>query len=260
MDGEVCSACCECGAVVRQLRGWHQKPNVVVLLMDTLRADRLGCYGYGRNTSPTVDAIARRGVIFTRCYAPSDYTQASTASLFTGKYPLAHGYINSNYVLEEANQTMAEILGQAGYRTAAFIANGLAGEKYQMDQGFEHHVEQDRAAAAELVERAAEFIGEDDGPFFYLHDLHALPRRPRSPPLPVEHLERFADRGFAHGHARQRAAGDDDEQSVVVCCDRWDTSLAGHTSEGDAAKSSRPCARCDWTSSAPLGTRTTCRP
>ena len=176
--------------------GAGRRPNVLILLMDTLRPDRLGCYGYARNTSPTVDAIARQGVVFSRYFTTADYTQASTASLFTGKYPLAHGYINSNYVLEKANRTMAEILGQEGYRTVAFVANGLAGEKYHMDQGFDHFYESNRAPASELVDRAIGFIeGGGDAPFFmYMHflDVHDPYR------IPVEYRRRFADRGFVH--------------------------------------------------------------
>ncbi len=171
-----------------------ERPNVVVLLMDTLRADRLGCYGYARATSPAVDSLAAAGVVFTRCYAPSDYTQASTASLFTGKYPLAHGYVNSNYVLEDSNLTIAEIFRDAGYTTAGFIANGLAGRKYRMDQGFEMYFEKNRASAPELSAAATAFIGTQSAaggpPFFmYLHflDVHD-PHR-----IPPTHFGRFAD-------------------------------------------------------------------
>ena len=151
--------------------------------MDTLRADRLGCYGYSRPTSPVIDSLAARGTLFSRCYAPSDYTQASTASLFTGRYPLAHGYMNSNYVLEEGSVTMAEIFAAKGYRTAAFIANGLAGRKYRMDQGFHEHFESNRAPAAELASEAREFIGRQtaDRPFLaYMHflDVHDPHRTP----------------------------------------------------------------------------------
>ena len=119
----------------------RQEPNVVVLLVDTLRADHLKCYGYHRDTAPFLEGLARRGAVFTQCYAPSDYTPASTASLFTGQYPLAHGYLNSHYVLAETHTTMAEIFQRQGYTTAGFIANGLAGEKYQMHQGFDHYFE-----------------------------------------------------------------------------------------------------------------------
>ena len=170
------------------------RPNILILLMDTLRADRLGCYGYGKPTSPAVDRLAQRGTLFTRCYAPSDYTHASTASLFTGRYPLAHGYMNSDYVLEDANLTMAEIFRDAGYTTAAFIANGLAGRKYRMDQGFHEHFEKNRASAFELSEAATEFIDrhsqEGDRPFLaYLHflDVHD-PHR-----IPAAEFSRMAD-------------------------------------------------------------------
>ena len=169
----------------------RQKPNVVVLLVDTLRADHLKCYGYHRNTAPFLEGLARRGAIFTQCYAPSDYTPASTASLFTGQYPLAHGYLNSHYVLAEPHTTMAEIFQRQGYATAGFIANGLAGEKYQMHQGFDHYFEKNRASAAELVAAASAFIEQQaDEPFFaYLHflDVHD-PHR-----IPKEYHDRFAD-------------------------------------------------------------------
>ncbi len=170
------------------------RPNILILLMDTLRADRLGCYGYGKPTSPAVDQLAQRGTLFTRCYASSDYTHASTASLFTGRYPLAHGYVNSDYVLEDTNLTMAEIFRDAGYTTAAFIANGLAGRKYRMDQGFHEHFEKNRASAFELSEAVTEFIGrhsqEGDRPFLaYLHflDVHD-PHR-----IPAAEFSRMAD-------------------------------------------------------------------
>ena len=169
----------------------RQKPNVVVLLVDTLRADHLKCYGYHRDTAPFLEGLARRGAVFTQCYAPSDYTPASTASLFTGQYPLAHGYLNSHYVLAETHTTIAEIFQRQGYTTAGFIANGLAGEKYQMDQGFDHYFEKNRASAAELVAEASAFIEQQaDKPFFaYLHflDVHD-PHR-----IPQEYHGRFAD-------------------------------------------------------------------
>ena len=172
------------------------EPNVIILLMDTLRADHLGCYGYHRNTSPLLDSLAQKGVVFGKCYAPSDYTQASTASLFTGQDPLVHGYMNSNYVLEEANVTMAELFRDNGYQTAAFIANGLAGKKYGMDQGFDRHFEQNRASAPELAVAARTFIDEhaasSDKPFLiYMHflDVHD-PHR-----IPADQFGRFADPG-----------------------------------------------------------------
>ena len=158
------------------------RPNLLIVLVDTLRPDHLGCYGYGRDTSPGVDSLASRGALFESCIATSDYTQASTASLFTGLYPLAHGYVNSDYTLDSANQTLAEVLAESGYATGAFIANGLAGRKYGMEQGFETHFEKNRALAPELVDQAIDFVHtRRSQPFFaYMHfmDVHDPHRTP----------------------------------------------------------------------------------
>ena len=194
--------CAICGPVLGggvylvYLRLRPLRPNVVILLMDTLRADHLGCYGYHRAVSPVVDALADSGAVFTRCYAAADYTQASTASLFTGQYPLAHGYVNSNHVLEEGNLTAAEILQERGYATAAFVANGLAGKKYHMDQGFDEHFEKRQASAEEMFGEAADFVSRHrDHPFFiYMHFMEVHdPYR-----IPESYRGRFADpREFA---------------------------------------------------------------
>jgi len=101
--------------------------------------------------------------------------------------------VNSNYVLEPSNVTMAEILHDHGYTTAAFIANGLAGKKYQMNQGFEEHFESNRASAPEMAEAAVAFIkrqSSSNKPFFaYMHflDVHD-PHR-----IPPDRLNKFAD-------------------------------------------------------------------
>src|SRR5262245_35121938 len=70
--------------------------HVILVTIDTLRADHLGVYGYARDTSPTLDAMAREGTAFMRCYAQSTATRASHASLFTGSYPRTHG-VHSNF-------------------------------------------------------------------------------------------------------------------------------------------------------------------
>ena len=162
-----------------------QRPNVVVLLMDTLRADRLGCYGHRRDTSPTIDSLAAAGVRFTRAYATADYTQASTASLFTGLYPLAHGYVNADYVLPDEHLTLAEILAAQGYQTGGFIANGLAGRKYGMQQGFAHYVEHNQAGAEMLADSVVAFLRTAEEPYFVyahfldVHDPHRTPAAAR---------------------------------------------------------------------------------
>lgn len=172
-------------------------PNVIILLMDTLRPDRMGCYGYERDTSPAIDALAAQGTVFNQAYATSDYTPASTGSLFTGLYPLAHGYVNADYVLDRSNLTMAEIFQANGYHTSGFTANALVGGKYHMDQGFAEFTEVNRALAEDMGAWIEAFLRRSHRQPFLLYahfmDVHDPYRIPR------EHWERFGDsRQFAY--------------------------------------------------------------
>jgi arylsulfatase A-like enzyme len=99
------------------------RPNVVLIVIDTLRADHLGAYGYARDTSPHIDALAARGVLFTRATAPSSWTRPSVASLLTSLLPSEHGAISAEHRLDERIATLAEIFRDAGYRTVGVCAN-----------------------------------------------------------------------------------------------------------------------------------------
>ncbi|HZP18556.1 MAG TPA: sulfatase [Terriglobales bacterium] len=102
-------------------------PNVVVIVVDTLRADHLSCYGYERPTSPQTDAIATQGVLFENAISPSSWTLPSHASLLTGRYSYEHGADDvkppSGRALDERYPTLAEAFSGHGYRTGAFSAN-----------------------------------------------------------------------------------------------------------------------------------------
>ena len=137
----------------------RQKPNVVVLLVDTLRADHLKCYGYHRDTAPFLEGLARRGAVFTPVFTlPRDYTPASTASLFTGQYPLVHGYLNSHYVLAESHTTHSRDIPAARVCHRGILSPmAWPARSTQMDQGFDHYFEKNRASAAELVRRGIRF-------------------------------------------------------------------------------------------------------
>ncbi len=106
-------------------------PNVLVIVIDTLRADHLSSYGYGRATSPQLDQLAKNGVLFQNAVAPCSWTLPSHASLLTGRYPFEHGLKNVQPWLGWGNKnlngfaTLGEALQRSGYRTGAFSANRI---------------------------------------------------------------------------------------------------------------------------------------
>jgi arylsulfatase A-like enzyme len=103
------------------------RPNIVLITLDTLRADHLSLYGYFRPTTPNIDAWAKRGVVFENAIAPTSWTLASHASIFTGMLPHQHG-ADWNVPLPASWWTLAEILASSGYQSAGFTSNLKYGE------------------------------------------------------------------------------------------------------------------------------------
>lgn len=103
------------------------RPDILFVVLDTQRADRLSCYGYDKPTSPHIDAFATQSTLFKRAIAPAQWTVPSHASMFTGRYPSAHGVLQSYSVLPESIPTLAERLSQGGYYTTGFCNNPLVG-------------------------------------------------------------------------------------------------------------------------------------
>jgi arylsulfatase len=127
------------------------RPNIIFILVDTLRADRLGCYGHPGGLSPMMDELARQGVLFERAIATSSWTLPSVASYFCGYYPTVHKVTSYREALEMAQgaggavryfgdefTTLTEVLQANGYETAGFSANPFITEKYGFAQGFDH--------------------------------------------------------------------------------------------------------------------------
>jgi arylsulfatase A-like enzyme len=112
----------------------------VLITIDTLRADRLGAYGYAKATSPEIDALAERGVLFVNASTNIPRTTQAVATLFTGRYPHEHGVSEIGERLPQEETTLAEILRDAGYQTAAISANRVAGRLQALDQGFQTFV------------------------------------------------------------------------------------------------------------------------
>jgi arylsulfatase A-like enzyme len=111
-------------------------PNVLLITIDTLRADRLGCYGYARATSPNIDRLAARGALFERAYTTLPRTTQSVASILTGRYPKSHGARGLFSTLSGTNLTLAEILAERKYDTAAFLSNLFLRPGQGFEQGF----------------------------------------------------------------------------------------------------------------------------
>lgn len=110
---------------------------VVLIVIDTLRADHLGCYGSTRGLTPTIDAFAARSITFRQAVAPSSWTRSSVASLLTSRYPTALACLDREDVLQEEELTLAELLRSRGFHTLAVSANGNAGRAFGFTQGFD---------------------------------------------------------------------------------------------------------------------------
>jgi len=111
--------------------------NVVFVLIDTLRADRLSLYGYSRQTTPVIDELANHGIVFERVIAQSSWTKTSMASLWTGTYPAAHGVLRFDNAIPDEAVMPAEIFKAAGYRTVGIWRNGWVAPNFGFAQGFD---------------------------------------------------------------------------------------------------------------------------
>lgn len=116
-------------------------PNVLLVTVDTLRADRLGTYGYGQETSPNIDALAARGVRFAHAGVQWPKTWPSMASFLTGTYPHTNGIGVVPRALPDSLVMLSEVFQQAGWDTAAVVANFNVGRTAGFSQGFDHFVE-----------------------------------------------------------------------------------------------------------------------
>ena len=113
-------------------------PNILLVTIDTLRADRLGAYGYDLPTSPNFDRLASTGGLFELAYAPMGATSPSHASLFTSRSPLAHGLVRNGFPLAASERRLSEILRESGYQTAGFVSAYPVGRRLGFAQGFDH--------------------------------------------------------------------------------------------------------------------------
>jgi len=178
-------------------------PDVIVISVDTLRADRLGCYGYERKTSPNVDRLAASGILFENCLSQAPWTLPSYGSLFTSLYPAEHragisekadiwtkGGVTSDYAklgqkLIEAAPTLAGELSRAGYRTAGFYFNPYLTPRTGMSRGFDEYAFV-RYSANAGVDKALAWLEFNEGLPRFLFLQLIDPHWPYAPPEPFD--------------------------------------------------------------------------
>lgn len=112
------------------------RPNILFIMVDTLRTDHVGCYGYGRPTTPNLDRLAATGVRFDQMVSSSSWTLPAVGTMFTGLYPSQHNLTGTGHRMAEGITPLAAVLGQAGYRTAGFTANPVVHSKFGFARGF----------------------------------------------------------------------------------------------------------------------------
>ena len=203
--------------------GSRPPPSILLIVVDTLRADAVSAYGNGLGTTPTLDALAAQGQLYTRAYAPSPWTVPSHASLFTGLAIDDHGVgLHGRVVLPETATTLAERLGDAGYETAAFSENALISGDFGFDQGFAHFAvrtaEQQMNAgekkSIDVVDEISRWLRVRDSqrPFFVfinLYDAHE--------PYEIRASNPFLPAGITTEDARRLEAG---RRTSHLICDR----------------------------------------
>ena len=162
--------------------------SILLINIESLRADHLGAYGYPRQTSPNIDALASEFVRFEWAFTSAPHTAPAQASLLTGLYPSTHGMISEGSRLPEAATTLAEALAEAGYATAAFVDGGFLAGELGFDQGFGLYDNSRGEGLQTIVPKALEWIRQHGEDRFFLmvhtYDVHA----PYDPPDPVRGL------------------------------------------------------------------------
>ena len=169
--------------------GQRQPPNVVIIAVDSLRPDHLGCYGYGRATSPEIDALAARGALFENVVSQASWTTPSFATVLTSLYPSQHGAVTITSMLTPGLPTLAVILKARGYATCGIVNAPALGAGYGFDRGFDLYdiadpETRDAGANTQAALAWIDTAGKAAPFFLFLHhfDVHL----PYAPPAPFD--------------------------------------------------------------------------
>jgi len=163
--------------------GPANKPRAVIFItIDTLRADHLGCYGYPRNVSPTIDRLAQEGLLFENMISASSGTIPSMCTLFSGLNPQCHAAMDQQGTLIPEIKTLAERFQEAGFYTAGISAHPVLNEERGFAQGFNRFLALEDPPAKDLVQKARQLLDQlpDQPLFFWIHFMD--PHTPYDPP------------------------------------------------------------------------------
>jgi arylsulfatase A-like enzyme len=166
------------------------RSNILFITLDTVRADHLSAYGYDRQTSPSLDRLAREGTLFTYAYSHSDRTNPSHVTMLTGLYPRSHGVANNRTIVPLELTTIPERLRDAGYHTVGVVSAYHLGNEWNMGQGFADYyppVELRRPAQA-TTDIALEWLIEQPREPFFMWVHYFDPHAPYLPPSPYDAL------------------------------------------------------------------------
>ncbi|MCP4644405.1 MAG: sulfatase [bacterium] len=193
-------------------------PNVLIYLIDTLRLDHLGCYGYEKDVSPNIDAFAQDAVRFTHLTPQSSWTRPSVASLLTSTYPGVHGAEDRPDMLRPGLPSLASDLGAAGYETQGFMSNVNCVPVWGFGHDFMRYADVVKGDWAHVMDETvidAVLPALDNAAgrpwFFYVHTM--APHEPYDPPEPyaqrfVAPIAEDADEAAQREHTRQRYDGE----------------------------------------------------
>jgi arylsulfatase A-like enzyme len=154
----------------------EETPSVILIIIDTVRADHLGCYGYERETSPNLDAFAEECILFEKALSPAPWTTPAIASMFTGQFPRVLGYDDEAVVVDEKALCLAEVFKRNGYATAGAIAHIFVSAELGFGQGFDSLDEENaqghgHISSPSLTDKGIAFVDahKDERFFLFLH-------------------------------------------------------------------------------------------
>jgi arylsulfatase A-like enzyme len=214
-----------------------KRPNLVLITIDTCRADHLSCYGYPRKTTPTLDEIAKESLFFERCYSTFPQTTPSHCSIFTGVYPFEHGVVSCSFKASQEEQalhalastdqlkTVTELLAAHGYATGAFVSGATVKRITGLGLGFQAWTEPvtEVRPGTETLKDALAWLKTAPEPFFlwfHTFDAHAPPREENHLYMKEFAADAVVKKLMAELHIRATIRGKHNGGGNVQCSDQ----------------------------------------